>query len=106
VGCASGPEGEVADRVEAYSSAYLEGRGGAAWEMLSARCQDEVGEGEFLATVVAAGELYGPQEVGDVDVEVDGQVATVSYRFPDAPGLDQSGQRWVSEGGRWVFDGC
>jgi hypothetical protein len=105
-GCAGGDVTDVSGRVEAYSSAFLEGRGGAAWEMLSVRCQDVLDEGEFVATVVAAGELYGPQEVEVTQVDVDGGVASVSYGYPDASGLDQVGQRWVSEGDRWVYDDC
>lgn len=99
-------QAEVEEAVAGYSEAFLSGEGGAAYGMLSDRCRTQVPEGEFLAAVAIAGDQYGDQEVVIDEVSVDGESASVSYRFPDAPQLDQDGERWVFEGDRWRNDDC
>ena len=92
--------------VEAYSAAYLTGKGTAAYALLSSRCQQLVGLPQMISLTSAAASLYGTLPVTSftVNSNSDSQ-ATVTYTYAVAK-LNQSQQPWVVEGGSWKDDNC
>lgn len=103
--CSSGSKAAVEDAVRSYSSAYLRGDGQTAYDMLSARCQKIISLGELEVAASGAAALYGQAQLISVTPTVDGDRATVTYRF-DQPAIDQENQPWVLEDGRWHYDKC
>jgi hypothetical protein len=104
-GCSSGTTGAVEDAVRSYSSAYLRGDGQAAYDMLSTRCRKIISLGQLKAASTGAAALYGQAQLISVTPVVDGDHATVTYRFSQ-PAIDQENQPWVREAGRWHYDKC
>lgn len=93
--------------VKDYTAAYFAGEASTAHRMLSERCRDQINELMFGATVKAAAEEYGPDHPAtDVQAEVSGELARVSYRVEGLPKFDQSQQPWTLEGGAWKYDAC
>lgn len=108
--CSSGSSGPgqeaLVEAVETYSVAYTGGDAETAYGMLSSRCRDRVGEGEFTSAVTAAGGMYGETEPTSVEVgQLDGGMARVSYTFEQSE-LDQQSEPWVVEDGSWRVDDC
>jgi hypothetical protein len=49
--------------------------------------------------------LYGQAKLVSIVRTVDGDHATVTYRF-DQPAIDQENQPWSYEAGAWRYDKC
>ncbi|MCI3153215.1 hypothetical protein ELQ39_15890 [Streptomyces sp. GB4-14] len=93
--------------VKDYTSAYFGGEASTAHRMLSERCRGEINELVFGATVKQAAEEYGPDHPAtDVQADVSGDLARVSYKVEGLPKFDQSQQPWTLEGGAWKYDAC
>lgn len=98
---------ELEQAVKDYTDAYFAGEASTAHRMLSERCRKDINELMFGATVKAAAEEYGPDHPAtDVQAEVSGDLARVSYRVEGLPKFDQSQQPWALEGGAWKYDAC
>lgn len=92
--------------VRAYSAAYFKPAPGAAYALLSARCQRQVTAAVYGAEVTQAVTTYGHQDVQAVTVDqISGDMARVTYTYT-VPALTQTGQPWVREGGAWHYDAC
>lgn len=105
-GCASstGTPDQLDQAVRSYSAAYLSGQGEKAAGMLSQRC-DPALHAQVVAAASEAPALYGTAKLVSVEPTVNGDHATVTYRF-DQPAIDQENQRWVWESGAWRYDQC
>lgn len=102
-GCSSTPD--VDDAVRAYTSAYLAGDGAKAHALLSTRCQAAMSPSELGRHAAGAATFYGRARITSLTSSVDGDRATVTYRF-DQPAIDQEDQPWVLESGAWRYDQC
>jgi hypothetical protein len=92
--------------VQAYSAAYLTGKGTAAYALLSSRCQQLVGLPQMISLTSAAASLHRALPVTSFTVNSNsGSQATVTYTYAVAK-LNQSQQPWVIEGGSWKDDNC
>ncbi|MGQ5576060.1 hypothetical protein [Streptomyces sp. ECR3.8] len=99
--------GDLEQAVKDYTAAYFAGEASTAHRMLSERCRDQINELMFGATVKAAAEEYGPDHPAtDVQAEVSGDLARVSYKVEGLPKFDQQAQPWTLEGGAWKYDAC
>lgn len=93
--------------VKDYTAAYFKGEASTAHRMLSERCRGQINELVFGATVEQAAKEYGPDHPAtDVEAEVSGELARVSYRVEGLPKFDQQAQPWTLEGGDWKYDAC
>lgn len=93
--------------VRDYTAAYFAGEASTAHRMLSERCRKDINELLFGASVKQAAEEYGPDHPAtDVQAEVSGDLARVSYKVQGLPKFDQSQQPWTLEGGAWKYDAC
>lgn len=97
----AGADDDLIDSVEAYARTQISGDPDELAEARSQGCAEV--ETDLDAT---------PQEgagdeptVSDVEAEVDGDEATVSYRL-DPGGEQVEGERWVREDGEWKWDNC
>jgi hypothetical protein len=109
-GCGSDDEGSSEDpaleqSVREYSADFLGGDATAAYATLSARCQGVLDEEVFTGVVASAAEAFGDAEITDFESDVDGDSATVSYKYDEAT-LDQADEPWVLEDGTWHLDDC
>ena len=95
----------VEDAVRSYTAAFLSGQGEKAASMLSARCDTPTLRQQTVQASKMAPALYGQARLVSVVPTVDGDHATVTYRF-DQPAIDQEGQPWVFEDGAWRYDKC
>jgi hypothetical protein len=95
----------VEDAVRSYSGAFLSGRGEKAAAMLSTRCDSPALRTQIIQAAKAAPALYGQARIVSITPTVDGERATVTYRF-DQPAIDQENQPWVLESGAWRYDKC
>lgn len=107
----SGGTGDGANAVESavqdYTRAYFAGEASTAHGMLSERCRKEINPLLFGETVRQASKEHGPDHPAtDVQAEVSGDMARVSYRVEGLPKFDQDGQPWAREGGAWKYDAC
>lgn len=104
VGCGNG-SGGLEQAVRDYSAAFLGGDAAGAVGMLSDRCRERIGA-ELPAVVFAAAQTYGNARITSLSVdEQSGNLARVTYRY-DRPELDQEGEPWVRQGGKWKQDDC
>lgn len=102
---AKADDSALRDAVQAYSDAFLTGDDAAAFDALSARCQDKVGADAFGTVVNAAGKTYGTAlPIKTFDADVNDTQARVTYTY-DMAAIDQKDQPWVDEGG-WKYDAC
>ena len=92
--------------VRAYNESFLAGRSTEAWNLLSDRCHDRIGEGPFGEIVDAIVMLYPGVETLEVSIDdLSGDLARVTSRFTDEL-LDQDREPWVQENGQWHNDDC
>ena len=92
--------------VRAYSAAYLGGDGAAAFDAMSARCQQRIGRDQMIGVANAAKVQYGEQEIATLTVDaMEGTLARVTYTYEDHV-LDQTSEPWVKESGQWREDDC
>lgn len=73
--------------------------------MLSARCDTSTLRAQISYAAAAAAAPYGQARLVSVIPAVDGDRATVTYRF-DQPAIDQENQPWVYESNAWRYDQC
>jgi hypothetical protein len=98
---------DVAQAVMNYTTAYFAGDADTAYETLSDRCQKSTTPQAHEAAVRQALADYGPDHPAkDVQTDVRGELALVSYKVHGLPKLDQHKQRWVFEIGDWKYDAC
>lgn len=98
---------ELAAAVKAYTAAYFKGDAKTAYRVLSKRCAGKVDESVYAATVKQAAAEYGPDHAAtDVQADVSGTLARVSYKVAGLPKFDQEAQPWTREGGAWKYDAC
>jgi len=90
-----------------YSDAYLTGDAHTAYALLSRRCQQRIGKSSFFDEVHAAGSRYGKAiPFARITVDLQGDLARLSYTYKDVPAINQSGQPWVWESSDWRYDAC
>ncbi|MDT0472993.1 hypothetical protein RM863_12750 [Streptomyces sp. DSM 41014] len=93
--------------VKAYTSAYFKGDAKAAYGALSKRCTGKIDETAYGATVKAATADYGPDHPAtDVQTDVSGKLARVTYKVKGLPRFDQEAQPWTLEDNSWKYDAC
>ncbi|MEV5659810.1 hypothetical protein [Streptomyces flaveolus] len=98
---------ELTAAVEAYTAAYFKGEADAAHAMLSARCAERYPAEQYAAIIKQAAADYGPDHPAtDVQADVSGDMARVTYKVQGLPKLDQQAQPWAREGGAWKYDAC
>lgn len=106
---AATPDGEAAELEQAvrdYTDAYFAGDA-AAYDTLSERCQDKVTPEAYEAVVKQAATDYGKDHPAtDVQADVSGDLARVSYKVQGLPKFDQKQQPWTREDGAWRYDAC
>lgn len=106
----SGEPAANADLVQAvkdYTAAYFASDADRAYEALSARCQGEMSAEAYGALVKQAEKEFGPDHPAtDVETDVQGEMARVSYKVQGLPKFDQTKQPWAYESGEWKFDAC
>jgi hypothetical protein len=102
----SGGQQALETAVRAYSAAYLGGDSGAAFSLLSKRCQLRLGQQQMVDLTDGAKAQYGPQDILSLKVDaLQGTLARVTYTYA-ASALDQSSEPWVFEDGGWREDDC
>lgn len=93
--------------VKAYTVAYFKGDTDATYATLSKRCQGKVTPEVYGAVVKQAAADYGNgHPATDVQANVSGTLARVSYKVAGLPKFDQQAQPWTREGGDWKYDAC
>lgn len=98
---------ELTAAVQAYTAAYFKGEASTAHRMLSERCKGKINELVYGATVEQAAKEYGPDHPAtDVQAEVSGKLARVTYKVKGLPKFDQQAQPWTREDGAWKYDAC
>lgn len=95
----------VEDAVRSYTSAFLSGDGEKAASLLSQRCNTPALRQQIINAASMAPAMYGQAAIVSVAPVVDGDHATVTYRF-NQPAIDQENQPWVNESGAWHYDKC
>lgn len=102
-GLREGTDGaELRSAVESYSRAVISGDPDAAVNLLSTNCAsvevvEAPGAGETDASTAA---------LAFYDAEIDGEEASVSYRYEDPMEMNVEEERWVKEDGEWKWDNC
>lgn len=92
--------------VQAYSDAYLTGKGEAAYALLSKRCQERMDRNQFVALVGQAKQMYGSAlPIQTFKAEVSGDLARVTYTY-SVSAINQDAEPWVRESGHWHEDDC
>jgi Flp pilus assembly protein TadD len=93
--------------VAVYTAAYFDGNADTAYGMLSARCSKKISPTAYASVVEQAKKDYGPDHPAtDVQADVSGKLARVSYKVKGLPKFDQQAQPWALEGDSWKFDAC
>ena len=91
--------------VQAYSDSYLTGDI-AAYELLSARCQERFTIAQFHGLLAAAESAYGVSlPLRTFAADVSGDLARATYTY-DVAAIDQQAEPWTREGGQWKQDDC
>ncbi|MER6103608.1 hypothetical protein ABT115_15120 [Streptomyces sp. NPDC001832] len=99
----SGPE----TAVTTYTAAYFKGDATTAYEALSKRCKGKIGPDAYAGVVKQASTEYGTDHPAtDVQADVSGDMARVTYKVKGLPKFDQEAQPWAREGGAWRYDAC
>src|SRR5437763_2426062 len=102
---ACGTTPSVDEAVRSYTSAYLSGDGDKAYDLLSTRCKSVLSREQLRRAASGAAMLYGQARIISLTSSVDGDHATVTYRF-DQAAIDQENQPWVLQSGAWRYDHC
>lgn len=97
----AGADDELIDSIEAYARTQIEGDPDELVEARSQGCAVVETDLDTDATTAGSEE----PSVSDVEAQVDGDEATVSYRV-DPGGEQISDERWVREDGEWKWDNC
>ncbi|MFD4558983.1 hypothetical protein ACFWP5_32470 [Streptomyces sp. NPDC058469] len=97
----------VTQAVKAYTTAYFKGDADTAYATLSKRCAGKVTAADYSTAIAQAAADYGPDHAAtDVQAEVSGALARVTYKVAGLPKFDQESQPWAREGGTWKYDAC
>ena len=97
----AGADDELIDSIEAYARTQIEGDPDELVEARSQGCAE-------VDTDLPAGDVDADADevaVSDVEAEIDGDEATVSYRL-DPADQQVTEERWVREDGEWKWDNC
>lgn len=98
---------ELTAAVQRYTTAYFKGDGDTAYAALSKRCKGKIDAVAYGSIVDQAAADYGPDHPAtDVQADVSGELARVSYKVQGLPKFDQQAQPWAREGGAWKYDAC
>lgn len=93
--------------VAVYTASYFAADTDTAYGMLSERCRKEINEIVYGEMLRQAKQDYGTDHPAtDVQAEVSGTMARVTYKVKGLPMLDQEAQPWTLEGGAWKYDAC
>ncbi len=95
----AGADDELIDSIEAYARTQIEGDPDELVEARSQGCAEV--DTDLPAGAADADEVA----VRDVEAEIDGDEATVSYRL-DPADQQVTDERWVREDGEWKWDNC
>lgn len=100
---------EAADLKKAisdYTAALFSGDA-SGYKLVSARCQKQMPEAEWVGVAEEAHQQYGSQKATDIRIDQQsGDLARVSYGAGNIPQFDREGQSWTREGGTWRWDAC
>lgn len=92
--------------VKEYSDAFLDGRGAAAYKMLSPRCKTKIDRDDFIAASDMAKDIYGgPMRFKSYRAVIDGRKAKATYTY-EASALNQRNEPWLKVSGRWRMNEC
>ena len=97
----AGADDELISSIEAYARTQIEGDPDELVEARSQGCAE-------VDTDLPAGAVDADADevaVRDVEAEIDGDEATVSYRL-DPADQQVTDERWVREDGEWKWDNC
>lgn len=98
---------DLVQAVKDYTAAYFASDADRAYAALSERCQGEMSAEAYRAVVQQAKTEFGPDHPAtDVEADVQGEMARVSYKVKGLPKFDQTKQPWAYESGEWKFDAC
>ncbi|MGW7296095.1 hypothetical protein ACWGIB_27380 [Streptomyces xiamenensis] len=101
-----GEEVALEEAVRAYTEALFAPDADAAYELLSARCKDEISADEYVGLADSAHNGYGARTIETISIDqLSGDLARVSYTI-GIPDLDREAQPWSREGGTWRWDAC
>lgn len=92
--------------VKTYSNKFLDGRGAAAYEMLTKRCKATIDRKQFISASNLAKELYGgPMAFESFSATIKGRTARATYTYA-ASSLDQRREPWRKVSGSWRMNEC
>ncbi|CAM5511943.1 MULTISPECIES: hypothetical protein [Streptomyces] len=98
---------ELQQAVQAYTEAYFKGDATTAYAALSKRCKSKMPSEAYEQIVKRAAADYGTgHPATDMQAQVSGTLARVSYKVRGLPKFDQQAQPWTREGGTWKYDAC
>lgn len=98
-----GADDELIDSIEAYARTQIQGDPDELVQARSEGCA--VVDTDLDAGNAGEGAADEEPSISDVDAEIDGDRATVSYRL-DPSGEQIADERWVREDGEWKWDNC
>lgn len=99
------PTAPLEQSVKTYTEAFGAGETDTVLALVTSRCRQEVGDQTFRSAAANAAALHGPLTVTSINIDLDGDIASVSYSVSE-PTLSQSEQRWALEDGTWKWDAC
>lgn len=93
--------------VTAYTAAYFAPDPDTAHGLLSARCKTKMPKATLSGVLAQAATDYGPDHPAtNVQAQVSGDLARVTYKVKGLPKFDQQAQPWALENGQWRYDAC
>ncbi len=97
----------IREAAQNYSDAYLTGHAQVAYSLLSHPCQQRIGRAAFFQIVHAAGAQYGKAiPFSSISVDLQRDMARLSYTYEDVPAINQTDQPWVWGNSHWKYDSC
>lgn len=97
----AGADDDLINAIEGYARTVIEGDPEEIAGRHSAGCADVETQLEIDGNTTDSGDI----SVRDVEAEIDGDEATVSYGL-DPVDQQVSEERWVREDGEWKWDNC
>ena len=98
-----GADDELISSIEAYARTQIDADPDALLQARSEGCAQV--DTDLDTGDVEAGPSADDVSVSEVDADVDGDEATVSYRL-DPSGEEVRGERWIREDGEWKWNNC
>jgi hypothetical protein len=99
----AGADDDLVDSIEAYARTQVDADPDALLQFRSEGCAQV--DTDLDTGDVEGGASADDVSVSEVDADVDGDEATVSYRL-DPAGEMVTDERWVREDGEWKWDNC